>query len=66
MKSVEDEMQARQGKDTVVPPTPKVESHQGSPSSPSEEQSDKTWSRAGDDNLEREVKDEGTPTDAGM
>ena len=54
--SVEDERAERDRTGHVEARTPSVITHGGEPSSPSEEQSDKSWSRASDENIEREVR----------
>lgn len=54
--SVEDERAERERTGHVEAKTPDVITIAGEPSSPSEQQSDKSWSRASDENIEREVR----------
>lgn len=55
-RSVEDERADRERTGHVEAKTPTVVTEGGEPSSPSEQQSDKSWSRASEDNIEREVR----------
>lgn len=55
-RSVEDERADRERTGHVEAKTPTVVTEGGAPSSPSEQQSDKSWSRASEDNIEREVR----------
>lgn len=55
-RSVEDERADRERTGHVEAKTPTVVTEGGEPSSPSEQQSDKSWSRAAEDNIEREVR----------
>ena len=54
--SVEDERAERERSGHVEAKTPDVITNAGEPSSPSEQQSDKSWSRASDENIEREAR----------
>ena len=54
--SVEDERAERERTGHVEVKTPDVITNGGEPSSPSEQQSDKSWSRASDENIEREAR----------
>lgn len=54
--SVEDERAERERTGHVEVKTPEVITNAGEPSSPAEQQSDKTWSRASDENIEREAR----------
>ncbi len=56
-RSVEDERAQRERSGHVEAKTPSVVTEGGEPSSPSEQQSDKSWSRAAEENIEREVRD---------
>lgn len=55
-RSVEDERAERERTGHVEAKTPSVVTEGGEPSSPSEQQSDKSWSRASEENIEREVR----------
>jgi len=54
--SVEDERAERERTGHKLAKTPDVITEGGEPTSPSEEQSDKSWSRASDENIEREAR----------
>lgn len=54
--SVEDERAERERTGHKVAKTPDVTTEGGPPSSPSEQASDKSWSRASDENIERETR----------
>ena len=54
--SVEDERAERERSGHVEAKTPDVITNAGEASSPSEQQSDKSWSRASDENIEREAR----------
>lgn len=55
-RSVEDERAERERSGHKEAKTPSVVTDGGEPSSPSEQQSDKSWSRASDENIEREAR----------
>lgn len=55
-RSVEDVRAERERTGHVEAKTPTVVTEGGDASSPSEEQSDKSWSRAAEENVEREVR----------
>ena len=55
-RSVEDERAERERTGHVEAKTPSVVTEGGEASSPSEQQSDKSWSRASEENIEREVR----------
>lgn len=55
-RSVEDERAERERTGHVEAKTPDVVTEGGPPSSQAEAESDKSWSRASDENIEREVR----------
>ncbi|CAN5221435.1 hypothetical protein BH18CHL2_BH18CHL2_13450 [soil metagenome] len=59
-KSVADEIERRQEKGMPSTDTPDVEAHGGAPSSKSEAESDKSWSRAAGEVQDEQVKRKGT------